>query len=828
MKAELPTGTVTFLFTDIEGSTRLLHRLGPEVYADALAEHRQVLRQAFHAHGGVEVDTQGDAFFVAFPTAAGAAAAARAARDALTAGPIRVRMGLHTGEPMATAEGYVGIDVHRGARVAALAHGGQIVLTQATGVLVEEPVTDLGSHRLKDFDGPVRIYQLGTEPFPALRTPGAVDLPTPATPFQGREVALHDAVSIWLDHDPRVLTIVGPGGIGKTRFAIELARLLADDATGATMFVPLASLRDPMLVLSTLAERLGAAGPNARDIAAAVGGRRTHVVLDNLEQLLPGAAPLVSQLVAASPALRLITTSREPLRISGESELDLPPVTHEESVRLFVERARAVRPDLERDPEVEEVCRRLDGLPLAIELAAARTKLLSPAQLLDRLGERLDLLRGTRDADERHATLRATITWSYDLLDPEEQELFARLAVFRAGCTLERAERVCDADVDRLASLLDKSLVRRRRGRLGEERVWMLETIREFAEERLAELGDQDVRRRHAAALLDLVESANVGFQLEGGEQQFDLVFAELDDIRAAIDWACACDAVTAAELVAGLEHVWVTHLPEEGLQHARAVLAHGDAVPPRLQARAWRIQGAVLVRAGEREAGEESYRKALELFRALGDRAEEAGILTRFAVHAANDANAPEARRLVDEARALLGPAPAPAIEAQHLSTLATLAEVEQDFDAAFDLYGQAAESAAACDFALWETWSRLNQLQVALAAARLDDGEQAGRETLRLARRTGDREAALFAAAGLARLALLRGDGALGGRIWQAVRADVETRQLHAWAHAFEEFTAELREETDAAFLSARDADVLSFDELVSDLLREAQTEP
>ena len=309
---ELPQGTVTLLFTDIEGSTRLLHELGPSGYADALAEHRQILREAAAVHDGVEVDTQGDAFFIVFPTAGGAAAAAQAAREGLAAGTIRVRMGLHTGAPTATEEGYVGEDVHRGARIAALAHGDQILVSPTTAALLDaEPLRDLGRHRLKDFEGGVRLYQLGEREFPPLRTPGSVELPTPATPFLGREQELFDAVSLVYERDPRVLTIVGPGGTGKTRFSIELARLLGDDAEGGTVFVPLAPLRDAEFVLPAVAERLGAASPEPAAIAARVGERRTHLVCDNLEHLLPGAARPLAELVAAVPALRLLATSRE-------------------------------------------------------------------------------------------------------------------------------------------------------------------------------------------------------------------------------------------------------------------------------------------------------------------------------------------------------------------------------------------------------------------------------------------------------------------------------------------------------------------------------------
>src|SRR5438045_1772595 len=368
---ELPEGTITFLFTDIEGSTRLLHELGPTRYAEALAEHRRIVREAAAAHGGLEVDTQGDAFFLVFPTAGGASAAAQAAREGLAAGAVRVRMGLHTGTPTATEEGYVGEDVHRGARIAALAHGDQILVSPTTaGLLDSEPLRDLGPHRLKDFEGAVRIHQLGDREFPPLRTAGSVELPTPATPFLGREQELFDAVSVVYERDPRLLTIVGTGGTGKTRFSIELARLLGDDAEGGTVFVPLAPLRDAEFLLPAVADRLGAPSPEPTAIAARVGERRTHVVCDNLEHLLPGAARPLAELVAAVPALRLFATSREALRIQGEAELDLPPLVRDEAVALFCERAQAVRPDVTRTDAVEQLSDRLDRLTLAAERAA--------------------------------------------------------------------------------------------------------------------------------------------------------------------------------------------------------------------------------------------------------------------------------------------------------------------------------------------------------------------------------------------------------------------------------------------------------------------------
>jgi predicted ATPase/class 3 adenylate cyclase len=590
MRAELPTGTVTFLFSDIAGSTRLLHTLGPESYGEALAAHRRTMREAFEAHGGVEVDTQGDAFLVAFPTAHSAADAARRATEVLAGGPIRVRMGLHTGTPVLASEGYVGIDVHRGARVGALAHGGQIVVSPATaGLLDGQPLVDLGLHRLKDFDGAMRLFQLGTGDFPPLRTPGSVDLPTPATRFLGREHELFEAVSLVYERDPRVLTVLGPGGSGKTRFALELSRLLAEEAEGGTVFCALAPLREPALVLPTIAERLGAAAGEVTAIAARLADKRTHVLCDNLEHLLPEAARPLGELAAAAPALRLVVTSREALHVQGEHEFDLPPLADGEAVALFCERAQAVRPDVEETEAVHRLCERLDRLPLALELAAARTKLLAPEALLERLGQSLDLLKGTRDVDERHATLRATIAWSYDLLGEVEQRLFRWLSVFRGGCTLETAEAVCDADLDTLASLLDKSLIRRRTGRLGEERYWMLETIREFAAEQLEATGEgRDIRRRHAERMLAIAEGAHLS---EDDDEPFDwrVALAEREDLRAALDWASEADILLGLELASNLEAFWGPHAPAEGVRRIGDLLARGAAIPPRLRARALR-----------------------------------------------------------------------------------------------------------------------------------------------------------------------------------------------------------------------------------------------
>ena len=779
---ELPQGTVTLLFTDIQGSTRLLHALGPARYADALAEHRRIVREAAAAHGGVEVDTQGDAFFIAFPTPGGAAEAAKTASEGLEAGAIRVRMGLHTGTPTATAEGYVGEDVHRGARIAALAHGDQILLSPTTAALLlgSEPLRDLGQHRLKDFDGAVRIYQLGEHEFAPLRTPGSVELPTPATPFLGREQELFDAVSLVYERDPRVLTIVGPGGTGKTRFSIELARLLADDAEGGTVFVPLAPLRDAEFVLSAVADRLGASSPEPAAIAARVGERRTHLVCDNLEHLLPGAARPLAELVAAAPALRLFATSREALRIQGEAELDLPPLARDEAVALFCERAQAVRPDVARTDAVVQLCDRLDGLPLALELAAARTKLLAPEALLDRLGDRLDALKGTRDAEERHVTLRATIAWSYDLLDEDEQTLFASLGVFRGGCTLETAELVCDADLDTLASLLDKSLLRRRTGRLGEERYWMLETIREFALERLRESGrESDLRRRHAERMLQIAGDAHLSLD-EVEAADIGLAIMEREDLRAALDWAEESDASFGLKLAVELQQLWNASSPKEGFERIQRLLDRAGDIPMELRASALRVYGGAADLAGRDELAVQRTKESLELYRQLGDDRGVALVAQMRAVSAWRRQDWDDMRELT-ELSLEVSKGRFPFIETSNYWLLGQLALIDGDVQRAVELTRQGTEMAHATGWAWWESGQRYELLMLGLRQGELDEAEREGLVALEMQREQENRLWALYTLAGLAQVALARGDLERAGLLWGA--AEKEGESLPRW---------------------------------------------
>jgi predicted ATPase len=546
MRPNLPTGTVTFLFTDVEGSTRLLHSLGAEAYAAALAEHRRVIREACSAEGGVEVDTQGDAFFFAFPSAPRAITAASTFREALESGPIRVRVGLHTGAPLLTDEGYVGDDVHLGARVAGAGHGGQVVISAATAALVECELKDLGEHRLKDIAKAVTIFQLGGASFPPLKTISNTNLPRPASSFVGREAELGEVLRR-IERGARLVTLTGPGGSGKTRLALEAAVTLVPDYKAGVFWVGLASLRTPALVTETIAQVLGA----KHGLPEHIGERELLVLLDNLEQVVE-AAPELSALLSVCPNLTFLCTSRELLRIRGEVEYPVPPLAEPEAVSLFCERSQ-----LQRSDEVAELCARLDSLPLAVELAAARTKALTPAQILERISQRLDLLRGGRDADPRQQTLRATIEWSHDLLSDGEQALFARHSVFSGGCTLEAAEEVADADLDTLQSLVEKSLLR-----FTNERYWMLETIREYAGERLEESSEANERRRqHAHHYMSLALRAEP--HLDGTREQsawLDRIEVESANLREALPFLASGDPGGLLRLAAALWRFWQMH----------------------------------------------------------------------------------------------------------------------------------------------------------------------------------------------------------------------------------------------------------------------------
>jgi predicted ATPase/class 3 adenylate cyclase len=595
--ATQPSGTVTLLFSDIEGSTRLLERLGTETYADVLEQHRRLLREVFAQHEGYEVDTEGDAFFVAFARAGDAVSAAEEGQRALgtAAWPegveVRVRMGLHTGEPVVVDANYVGMDVHRAARIMTAGHGGQVLLSQATRVLVDgRDFRDLGDHRLKDFDQPVRLFQVGTADFPRPKTLNNTNLPVPASSFVGRERELTEVTSL-LRNGTRLATLTGPGGSGKTRLALEAAGDVVGDYPDGVFWVGLASLREPALVVETIGQTLDTSG----GLSERIGDRSLLLVLDNFEQVIDAAVDM-SVLLGECRNLRLLVTSRELLRLQGEVEYQVPPLEQDEAEDLFCARSR-----LPRDDEIADLCRHLDDLPLAVELAAARTAVLSPREIRDRLSQRLDLFKGGRDADPRQQTLRATIEWSYELLGEPERQLFARLAVFAGGCTLDAAEEIVDADVDGLQSLVDKSLVRRTGGRF-----WMLETIGELARERLQASDDADeIGRRHAEWFLALAERAEQ--RLKGSEQPVWLQRLEddHDNLRKSLDWLFDHDERELAVRLAGV--LWLFWYMHGHVSEARRWLrrALDVAADEPTEARAKVLDGAGYLAAEQEDLDE-------------------------------------------------------------------------------------------------------------------------------------------------------------------------------------------------------------------------------
>ena len=726
--AELPDGRLTLLFTDVEGSTRLLHELG-DGYADALDDHRRTLRDVFGRHGGIEVDTQGDAFFYVFGSADEALAAAREGCELLEPGPIRVRIGVHTGTPRRTSEGYVGADVHLAARIGAAGHGGQVVVS---GVTCDEldgspELIDLGEHRLKDFDDPVPLFQLGARGYPPLKTIANTNLPRPASSFVGRA---RDAAAVVarIREGTRLLTLTGPGGSGKTRLAIESAAELVPEFRAGVFWVGLAALDDPELVLEQVGRTLGA----RQDLRDQIADREMLLVLDNFEQVVE-AGPAISDLVSRCPNLHVLVTSRELLRLRDEVEYSVEPMPADDAALLVAERS-----GLPADETVTVLCAALDNLPLAVELAAARTDVLSPAQIVDRLGRRLDLFRGARDVDARQQTLRAAIEWSHELLDEDEQRLFARLAVFAGGCTLDAAEAVAEAELDVLEALVQKSLVRH-----SGERFWMLETIREYGLERLGERGETDaLRRRHAEWFLEFAERAEP--HLDGPEQGMWLGLLE-EDVANTREVAAQPDL--AGRLLAALRFFWAKRgYVAEGRRLVEEILPRLDDDDPSKPMAL--VSGSLLaVMQGDFRAAIAHGERAIELAEATGDvrpALEVASALGRSLLTVGDEDRALALFRDAAERGPTIG---RPGISAIALLNLGYVALLHGELEVADDYLRRAVDLAASCGERHAQARSLAARSSAALAGGRLEDARGFALQSLDIAAPAHDSDNACWA---------------------------------------------------------------------------------
>jgi len=726
------------LFSDIEGSTALLGRLGDR-YGEALSAQRAMMRAAISGSRGQEMGTEGDSFFVVFESAADAVGCCAAAQRALTAHDwpggmaVRVRMGLHSGEPTRHEDGYIGLDVHRAARIAAAAHGGQVVLSDTTRLLAESrlpagvSVRDLGFHRLKDIEAPEHIYQLAgpglAERFPPLKSLGAqTSLPVPATPLVGRDSELEGLRAAIVRPGMRLVTLTGTGGVGKTRLALAAAASLGDTFAHGVFFVALATVRDAEVMWKAIAENLDVGGDRAPQdtVTGYLADRRALLVLDNLEQLY-GAAGVVIALLGSAPGLVVLATSRRPLHLPGEHEVPVPPlpvpadaagagdVVASAAVQLFVQQAGMVRPGFavtqSNASDVAAICRRLDGLPLAIELAASRARLLTPKALLARLGPSLPLAAADTGRPSRHQTLQAAIGWSYELLTPSSAAVLARMGVFAGGFDLDALAAVAIPAPDPLevaAELMDVSLVTVTEGLDGEPRIGMLETIRDYALEQLTKAGELDrTRRRHAAYYAAFAETARDQLFGPGQLAALDRLEAEHDNLRAALTWTLhpqTADADDGERTAIGLRLVQA--LAEFWYQHGHATegkhwlqwaieLANEDAGAPLARAAHW--LGMLLLQQGELDAALGLFERSLGIWRDLGELEEQARELNSLGGTHRHLGNLDTARSLLCDCAAICREIGSETLLAGALTNLGQVECVAGNLDRATELLQEA-----------------------------------------------------------------------------------------------------------------------------------------
>jgi predicted ATPase/class 3 adenylate cyclase len=761
VRSDLPAGTVTLLFTDIEGSTRLLEELGDR-YAGVLSDHRRVLREAATVVGGVEVDGQGDALFFVFRSVGDALSAAEAGQEGLSRLGVWVRMGVHTGEPLLGEEGYVGLDVHRAARICAAGHGGQVVVSESAARLAGVAgLRDLGLVRLKDLSAPQRLYQVGERSFPPLRALRDTNLPVVSSSLVGRRRELGELAVLVEDH--RLVTLVGGGGIGKTRLALQAAAEASHLFADGVWWVPLAAVRDPALVVGSIASAVG----SGTDVAAFLEDRSALIVLDNAEHVVDAAADLAALLVAA-PAVRLLVTSREPLRLAGEQRYPVMPMADFEAQALFVERSKAIDPDVPLGHAVAEICARLDNLPLAIELAAARVSVLPPPALLNRLDKALGLLTGgARDVPERQRTLRATIDWSHDLLTPQERRVFRRLSVFRGGFELEAAERVCETDLETLSSLVEKSLVRR----WGGGRLGMLEVVREFAGEQLAEADEQEtVCDRHLRYFVEKAELLAVPYR-ESDSAEAARLMVELGNLRAAVDRAVFQQGEAALRLGAALAGFWLSaELYADGRAWLGAAPLEDESLPA-----AHRLAGLLAAAtvaffaASDIDLTDSCSERGLQIARALGDRAKEARLLAARASVSATRRHLDDARRLLNETLDIAQELGDVGLQRLCLHRLGEVHRDEGDFAVARDLLEQSLSLSIELDDGF------APNTEHSLADLELDAGNfQAALRQYAKSITPSNRRSETYGVAGIAAALTGLGDHASAVRLWACIERE------------------------------------------------------
>jgi predicted ATPase/class 3 adenylate cyclase len=881
--SELPNGVVTFLFTDIEGSTRLVKALR-ERYPQILAEHRRLVRAAITSHAGHELDTQGDAFFAAFAGAKQAVLCALEIQRALAghAWPagvtVRVRIGIHTGNAVTDGGGYTGLAVHRTARICAAAHGGQVLVSQATQTIIEDEeeapgftLLDVGERRLKDLDRPVRLFQLAA---PGLGSPGspvspglpaepaallAGVLPVPATPLVGREREAAAVADLVLGEGVRLVTLTGPGGVGKSRLVVEVARRLGPKFADGVRFVELAAVPVADLVPAAVAAGLGlttSAGRLSADLVSYLRGRRLLLVLDNFEHVV-SAAGLLAELLAAAPGVVVLVTSRVVLRLRGEHEFAVPPlavpaagtgpdtddVRGYASVGLFVERAHAAAPGFEMTSEnaaaIAEICRRLDGLPLAIELAAARVRLLPPQALISRLGQRFSLLTGgARDLPERQRTLRSTLDWSYGLLSAGEQAMLARLGVFAGTFGLPAAEAVCGAAdtggragqvMDTLGSLVDNSLVRAET-RGSEPRFTLLETIREYALERLRDDGDwTEAHDRHAAYFLALAEPTMAELHGRGQLAWLDRLEAEHGNVRATLSWLTHHGPLEdAVRLFSVSWRFWWLHgHAAEFAQLGEEIVANSEHLPPYQRALALTTTGFMLIADEDQARAQALFEQSLPLYRRASGKlrlvltAAAQGILGQLAARCGDYSHASE---LLGQSQALLADLDDHGFTGyaryEYLLFVCMVNNIlghvrfsQGDLDGAARLFSAALAAGREGQDRLGLLVSLYN-----LAASSREQGDLAGaaghlREGLALAAEAGDETSAAYYLEGMAAVASLQDNPERAVRLLTAAGSMLESSGS-GWLHAYiprvprgDAVLAALRSRTgDAAFGKAR----------------------